>query len=71
MDLKEKKHKGFAFVRYIDLLSARSAVQYMDNVNLGIGRNIHVTMELVRNYFSQDESIPKELDRHYKWETIL
>lgn len=71
MDLKERKHKGFAFARYVDLDCARSALQFLDNTNLGVGRNIRVSMEVVRDYFSQDESVPKELDRHYKWETIL
>lgn len=47
---------GIAFIRYTNLRSAERAVQEMNGANLGIGRDIIVTMSHNRSYFSQDET---------------
>jgi RNA recognition motif-containing protein len=50
------KPKGFAFIRYISQRSANNAAQSMNGVNLGIGRNIEVSIIHQSHYWSQDES---------------
>jgi RNA recognition motif-containing protein len=56
MDLKQRKPRGFAFVRYGHEGTAYLAMQNMHDTNLGIGRNIQVSMPTVKTYWKQDES---------------
>lgn len=62
VDLKHMcKPKGFAFVRYIRENDARRAAREMNNVNLGVGRNILVEyLPPQKRFFSQDESVPTD-----------
>lgn len=56
MDLKTHLPRGFAFVRYANERAAQRAVERMDNINLGVGRNIQVAMVSSKTFLSQDES---------------
>lgn len=47
---------GIAFVRYTSPHSAQRAVEQMNGVNLGIGRDIIVTASKSKSYFNQDET---------------
>jgi len=55
-DLRNRKYRGFAFVRFIRQQDAVLAWRDMHNVNLGVGRNIQVTPSIPSSYFSMDES---------------
>lgn len=56
MDLKTRTFRNFAFVRYISKIAAVRAWEELDNVNLGIGRNIRVSQSFAPQYFGMDES---------------
>lgn len=57
VDLKHScRPVGIAFVRYTNLHSAERAVEEMNGANLGVGRDIIVTMSRNRSYFNQDET---------------
>ena len=48
--------KGIAFVRYTSRQAAETAVREMNGANLGVGRDLGVSLSQPREYFSQDES---------------
>lgn len=56
---------GIAFVRYTTQQAAEIAVREMNGINLGVGRDLIVTLSQPKGYFSQDETFynPK------KWPT--
>lgn len=56
MDLKTRKFRNFAFVRFMNKISAIRAWEELDNVNLWIGRNIRVSQSFAPQYFSFNES---------------
>lgn len=71
VDLKHScRPMGIAFVRYTNLRSAERAVQEMDGANLGVGRDIVVTMSKSHSYFNQDETFycPKKWISKYPQE---
>lgn len=57
-DLRSRKYRGFAFVRFIRQADAVTAMRDMHNVNLGYGRNIQIAPSIPSHYFSMDESAP-------------
>ena len=56
MDLKTRKFRNFAFVRFMDKGAASKAWSELENVNLGVGTNITVLPSFVPTYFSMNES---------------
>jgi len=57
-DLRNRKYRGFAFVRFLRQQDAMVAWKDLHNVNLGFGRNIQITPSIPAHYFSMDESDP-------------
>ena len=55
-DLRTRKYRGFAFIRFLKQEDATAAWRDMHNVNLGLGRNIQITPSIPRHYFGMDES---------------
>ena len=56
MDLKTRKFRNFAFVRFPDKRCAVNAWKDLDDVNLGVGRNIRVEKSFPATYFGMDET---------------
>jgi RNA recognition motif-containing protein len=56
VDLKSRKPRGFAFVRYGHQGTAELAVKGLNDTNLGVGRNIQLSIVSSKTYMSQDES---------------
>lgn len=56
MDLKSRTFRGFALVRYGNRRQAELAAREMHDTNLGVGRNIQVSIITAKTYISQDES---------------
>lgn len=56
MDLKARTFRGFALVRYGNRRQAELAAREMNDTNLGVGRNIQVSIITAKTYMSQDES---------------
>ncbi len=56
MDLKTRKFRNFAFVRFVDKICAVRAWKDLDDVNLGVGRNIRVEKSYPATYFNGDET---------------
>lgn len=57
---------GIAFVRYTSQQAAETAVREMHGANLGVGRDLIVTLSQPRAYFSQDETFYNPR----KWPTV-
>lgn len=55
-DLRNRKYRGFAFVRFIRQQDAITAWKDLHNVNLGLGRNIQISASIPKHYFNMDES---------------
>ena len=57
-DLRSRKYRGFAFIRFLRQADAIAAWKDLHNVNLGLpgSRNIQITPSLPPRYFSMDES---------------
>ena len=56
MDLKTRKFRDFAFVRYMKKDAAVLAWEELADVNLGVGTNINVMPSFVPTYWSMNES---------------
>jgi RNA recognition motif-containing protein len=56
MDLKTRRFRDFAFVRFLDKRCAMMAWKDLDDVNLGVGRNIRVEKSFPASYFNMDET---------------
>jgi hypothetical protein len=56
MDLKTRRFRDFAFVRFPDRQCAVRAWKDLDDVNLGVGRNIRVQKSFPCQYFGMDET---------------
>ena len=56
MDLKTRRFRNFAFVRFMDKKCAVLAWKDLDDVNLGVGRNIRVEKSFPATYFGMDET---------------
>lgn len=56
MDLKSRKPKGFAFVRYGHYGPAQRAVESLHDTSISEGRNIQLSIIHSKTYLSQDES---------------
>jgi len=56
MDLKTRRFRDFAFVRYMKKGSAILAWKDLDEVSLGVGRNIRVEKSFPATYFGMDET---------------
>lgn len=56
VDFKTHKRRGFAFVRYLRKRDAERAIELLHNVNIGKGRSISVSAEVIQTYFSQNET---------------
>lgn len=57
VDLKTRRPRGFAFVRYVDESQADDAVFQMHNTRIGSGRCITVARAKSKTYIGQDESL--------------
>ena len=56
MDLKTRKFRNFAFVRFMKKEAAVRAWEELADVNLGVGTNINVMPSFVPTYYSMNES---------------
>ena len=56
MDMKTRRFRDFAFVRYLDKRCAVLAWKDLDDVNLGVGRNIRCEKSFPATYFGMDET---------------
>lgn len=57
MDLKTRKFRDFAFVRFMNKKDAIAAWQALNDTNLGVGRNIHVVPSFSAMYFDMNMSL--------------
>ena len=55
----------FIFYFYIAIGAANLALKNMDDVNLGVGRNIRVSRCSTATYFSQDETATGKVYNHF------